>query len=322
MTGSADALARPAAGPSGSKLWIYVVSALALIGWYLLLFGGGAGSVGGALQSAAPATLASEGKVSNVREVMGNANVEVHAETEVEGPSEDHGGISEVPHDLPKEARSKPKLTADGRLPKPPYRPRRYIYLDMGSNWANTLRLHMDIAPREFVDEVWEVYSFEANPFIQKYVDHFVGWLNGEEEKPPITVPPAGSNNHLALFAAKYGCDTPMVTIPERKKMGFCMYNRFKYAIKALTTNESLASKELLASRMSEAATPAKRKTRYTFVPAAVGAAVSSFPMSEQGAKEIIIRGARPGRTTGRNFKIPVVNVVEWLVENFHENDY
>ena len=40
----------------------------------------------------------------------------------------------------------------------------RNVYLDLGANWANTLRLYHDFYPQKR-KEPWEVYAFEASPF-------------------------------------------------------------------------------------------------------------------------------------------------------------
>eukprot|EP00929_Paragymnodinium_shiwhaense_P101129 TRINITY_DN63971_c0_g1_i4.p1 TRINITY_DN63971_c0_g1~~TRINITY_DN63971_c0_g1_i4.p1 ORF type:complete len:237 (+),score=32.65 TRINITY_DN63971_c0_g1_i4:146-856(+) len=113
--------------------------------------------------------------------------------------------------------------------PKPGGRPTRFVYLDMGSNWANTLRLHMDIMPLEYQNEAWEVYSFEPNPYIAPYVNKYTNWLNGKGNKPAILVPPAGSFGHLAQFAQHWNCQRSDV-----REMGICMYNVFRRRIDAL----------------------------------------------------------------------------------------
>ena len=69
---------------------------------------------------------------------------------------------------------------------------RRQVYLDLGANWANTLRLHhklqnsirrttrfpVDPSPFNNCSYEWEVYSFEASPVIHPFVDAFVKFLN------------------------------------------------------------------------------------------------------------------------------------------------
>ena len=83
----------------------------------------------------------------------------------------------------------------------------RYIYIDMGVNWANTLRLYRDYGFCGGVDEKWEVYGFEAMPLIVPYANSFVQWLNGVGGKPPMELPPTGSDHELFHFAKKHKCD-------------------------------------------------------------------------------------------------------------------
>ena len=41
------------------------------------------------------------------------------------------------------------------------------------------------------------------NPLIQPYVNKFVSFLNGKGPKPPVLIPPAGSNGHLNDLAKR-----------------------------------------------------------------------------------------------------------------------
>ena len=52
--------------------------------------------------------------------------------------------------------------------------PRR-IYLDLGANWGDTLTSYRTLASHEHrAANNWEIYSFEASPFIMPYVDALV----------------------------------------------------------------------------------------------------------------------------------------------------
>ena len=67
--------------------------------------------------------------------------------------------------------------------------PARYVYVDMGANWANTLRLWHDMGKAK-PGSHWEVYAFEASPLIQPFVESFTRYLNGAAAQPPLTVRP------------------------------------------------------------------------------------------------------------------------------------
>ncbi|CAJ1336650.1 unnamed protein product, partial [Effrenium voratum] len=97
-----------------------------------------------------------------------------------------------------------------------PRKPRQ-VYMDLGTNWANTLRLYRDMTRRP---GAWEVYGFEANPYIQPYVDHFVRYLNGAGPKPVLTLPPAGSNKKLRTYGEMFGC--------RGDRVKECMMEKFK----------------------------------------------------------------------------------------------
>ena len=59
----------------------------------------------------------------------------------------------------------------------------RYVYLDIGANWANTLRLHDDIGCHP--GATWETFAFEPSPLIWRYLEEFTRWLNGDGQPHP-----------------------------------------------------------------------------------------------------------------------------------------
>ena len=62
----------------------------------------------------------------------------------------------------------------------------RHVYVDMGANWANTLRLWHDMGKAK-PGSHWEVYAFEASPLIQPYVENLTRHLNRKGPKPVLT---------------------------------------------------------------------------------------------------------------------------------------
>ena len=97
---------------------------------------------------------------------------------------------------------------------------RRRVYMDLGANWANTLRLHHKLKghvrqktlypsdPMAFdnCSYEWEVYAFEASPVMHPFIESFVKHLNGKGPPPPIVVPPVGGSIQMLAYAKHFGC--------------------------------------------------------------------------------------------------------------------
>lgn len=243
----------------------------------------------------------------------------------------------------------------------------RNIYIDLGANWANTLRLHEDIvrdynlrgrlrtgrdgAPRPF-----EVYAFEAAPHIQPYVAAFAEHLNSGGPPPCVIVPPAGSSWVLARYAYEngccdkrgatwesnvrhtpnhvkcpYHCCPPSEHMPPRTRstlppLEACMHKRFQRPLKQVALAGQPASADEVQARMAEAATPhAGSRPRYTFVPAAAGAAAGFMPLHGVTPIQLIHGGAgsrsRASFNATRVLSVPVANVVDWLSSHFRKED-
>lgn len=214
----------------------------------------------------------------------------------------------------------------------------RYVYLDMGANWANTLRLYADLAPNGKggvpVGAEWEVYAFEANPFIQAYLDLFIQYLNGQGKLPALRVPPAGSTQHLSIYAKKFGCQAT-----DAQAMRSCMNRLFAAQILALPTAPALNDTRLIEARMAEAvvslAQRRSRQQRFTLIPAAVGAENGWLDIPEKQARSNLIRGGTVlsgihgqqggnpfSGERGKTFRVTIVDVVSWMISSFHERDY
>jgi len=200
----------------------------------------------------------------------------------------------------------------------------RLVYIDMGANWANTLRLYHDIAADDVKNsEHWEVYSFEANPIIQPYVEKFVTYLNGDGAKPALTIPPSGSTAHLKEYGRMFGC-----SLGNDDMLRQCMFKRFKGPLSALKADPALNSSALVKQRLSEAATPLPadaQKPRFTFIPAAVGATDGMLHLGSVDASQSIRGGAIDAdmsQANNREADVIAVDTVDWLIDNFSEDDY
>eukprot|EP00403_Amphidinium_massartii_P014014 CAMPEP_0178413050 /NCGR_PEP_ID=MMETSP0689_2-20121128/22330_1 /TAXON_ID=160604 /ORGANISM="Amphidinium massartii, Strain CS-259" /LENGTH=318 /DNA_ID=CAMNT_0020034315 /DNA_START=201 /DNA_END=1157 /DNA_ORIENTATION=- len=196
----------------------------------------------------------------------------------------------------------------------------------MGANWANTLRLYRDIAPPHRINSSWEIYAFEANPIIQPYVEKFVRYLNGAGEKPAITVPPAGSTAHLGWYAKYYGCPWSWAAADQ---MRACMWKVFERPLAALRGDPLLNSTALVKQRLAEARhplDPGASKTRFTFIPAAVGVHDGWLHMADTSTGQSIRGGAvakdAKEESSGEIISVVAADVVTWMINSFTKQDY
>lgn len=156
---------------------------------------------------------------------------------------------------------------------------RRRIYIDLGANWCNTLRLYEDFPETFNISGLpWDVFAFEASPLLQSYADNYIRYLNGEQLEPPLScLPPAGSTEHLEQYAKFYRCEGRGPSPRFRKaNMRACMWRALSKPMIDLTEriNPRLNSTELLEDRLAVARKPnmdSSGKPRFTFIPAAGG---------------------------------------------------
>ena len=219
----------------------------------------------------------------------------------------------------------------------------RNVYLDLGTNWGNTLRLHHDLMrwvnQSDKLNEPWLVYGFEASPLIAPFVDQFVRWLNHEVTDPPRNcLPPSGSSAHLSKFASAFGCDQRPGADHLR-----CLRHVLDGPLAALRPDVSLNSSRLVRCRLAEAATwcPQRRCTsassrsscsryasKYVFVPAAVGGRAGWTAMQED-PWQLLRGGALPvwspnrvSRDTLQIRHVRTVDFAQWIKATFAPSDY
>ena len=192
----------------------------------------------------------------------------------------------------------------------------RYIYIDMGANWCNTLRHYKVISP-ELVSKNWEIYAFEASPYIQPFVDKCVSYENGNGPKPKNTLPPSGSSKDLARYAPKYNCPARPLDI-----MRNCMFEALKPELDSLQVDNRFTNMEFIQSRLKEASTPNHQdRPRFTFIPAAVSAKTGNLTL--YGSAEATLRGGfRDTPSNGyQEYIVPMIDVVTWIKESFGPGD-
>lgn len=203
----------------------------------------------------------------------------------------------------------------------------RNVYLDMGANWANTLRLYRDFATER--SGPWEVYAFEASPFIQPYLEDFVHFLNDQGPRPPLEVPPSGSIDELALYAKRYGCGG-LSNRDKMIKMRQCMWKTFRAPLSRMKPDPRFLSMPLALRRMAEAQRPLQdgEHDRFTFVPAAVGAGDGKMRMTRVTPEAMIrggahsSKGASPPTKRSNEVDVPMVDVATWIMARFSDADF
>jgi len=203
----------------------------------------------------------------------------------------------------------------------------RRVYIDMGANWANTLRLFLDLVPGADAAGPWEIYAFEADPFIQPYVESFVHFLNGVGPKPDLTIPPSGSLAHLRILAPEYGCPA----LYDADALRDCMVRVFSSQLAEIRPDPLLNSTDLVEARLAVAGTPlaaSAGRSRFTFIPAAVSDYYGYMDLGAIDPGYAIAGGSIPDdredgdNTGGMHANVLAVNVAHWLATNFQPEDY
>lgn len=216
----------------------------------------------------------------------------------------------------------------------------RNVYLDLGANWAQTLDLHQRLLGKSHRghtvkdgtgrEESWEVYSFEASPWIGWYVDQVVAAKNNGRDVPELPFPPSGSSADLRRFASKAGCNERASTNEVRA----CMLDKYLPKLRALELDPKLNDSRLIGDRLAEASRPYREAgVRYTFVPAAV-TATSGWMDIRQSMLQLLIGGVvTSGKETDWTQKfisqdeffpvarVPTVDIVQWLRNSFSARD-
>tara|TARA_B100000767_G_scaffold161930_2_gene151996 strand:- start:62 stop:973 length:912 start_codon:yes stop_codon:yes gene_type:complete len=190
----------------------------------------------------------------------------------------------------------------------------RSVYIDLGVNWCNTIRLY-----KQFDNtSTFDVYGFEASPLIQPFADKYFNWLNGNtNEEPETCLPRSGSSKHLSEYAKYYGC--PRKPYDYMRK---CMWNKLHNALSALQIDPRLNNTEVIEARLQQAKTPQGNRDRYTFIPAAVSS--SNGWMRLTGSPRQLIRGGAIPNTgiDSGSFVTRTVDFVTWFRTSFSTNDY
>lgn len=212
----------------------------------------------------------------------------------------------------------------------------RNVYVDMGVNWCNTIRLFEDIEydvnskdiPLPF-SVPYDIYGFEASPLIQPFAEKYFEWLNGEIEDEPVTcLPRSGSTAHLWKYSSIYGCSNSS----SDNKMRNCMWKKLEKHLEELKADPSLNATTLIHKRLESASKRCgtSNKNKYTFIPAAVGSSGDGKWLDFYGPPKQLIRGGSIPKNFASsslqdsryNFRVNVVNIPLWLERSFLRSDH
>lgn len=219
-----------------------------------------------------------------------------------------------------------PWLVAVSRRPR-----QRRVYLDLGANWANTLRLYRDVVNASRLPGPWEIYAFEASPFMLPYLNEFASWLNGQGERPALLWPPSGSSPHLDRYASRYGCPPSWSAIPPDEdkvdEMRACMLKVFWGPLQRLRNKTCVAKPAIVQERLAMAGVRLApgESDRFVVVPAAVGASTGTLNMGMMTPEQAIRGGAHSagaGQLQGARMRVPLVDLVDWIAIHFKIEDY
>jgi len=206
----------------------------------------------------------------------------------------------------------------------------RNIYLDLGANWGQTLDLFPDIcraANLSFAGEQYEVFSFEASPYIAPFVEQLTYAKNRGLKEPSTAFPSSGSSWDLIRMNKEQGSPCP----GEMQALRKCYLDKYRDTFDSLKPDQALNSSTLVSSRLQLGSAGGKQHhMKYTFIPAAVSDKESWLEIRQSKLGLLIGGVTTAGKDTNHgklgNDYLPTVyvrtvNLMKWLESNFKQKD-
>ena len=198
---------------------------------------------------------------------------------------------------------------------------KRNVYIDLGANWCNTLKLFGRLPGKVDKAAPWQVYAFEAHPLISPFVESCCAALSRGELLPTAPVPPAGHSSGLLRYGNHVGC--------HHRTRGFqldCIIRALNVSLHALQVDPALSSNTPLISARLQAARAMGCKSgtlsSFTMIPAAA-AATNGCMWLNSTTRSALVRGVGTDATgRGESFSVATVDVVGWLRRSFTEQDH
>lgn len=200
------------------------------------------------------------------------------------------------------------------KTPAPP----RAVYIDFGSNWANTFRLYETIVPESILrSHTWEIYAFEICPILHDWNEANACWLNGNCLEPHTNIPLAGSSPHLFKITKHTGCG-------QNRE---CIFEYYRKDLEALKPNPKIQDPAVIDQRLALAKQRNKDifQPRYTFIGAGVDSMRRNVTMSYDIVR-MIRGGILPSSlnekgNTQRKDPATVIDAAEFIM-SFSDVDY
>jgi hypothetical protein len=212
----------------------------------------------------------------------------------------------------------------------------RNIYIDLGANWCNTLRLHADVPEANahaHQETNWEVWGFEVLPALLSYVERCAAALSAARSLPTPPVPPAGSTKDLWRYASLFACERYKSSGKrDLGAMRSCMLEKLWHRLEQLPVDLGLgANQSLVASRLSAARqchTEAQqtgsrnRKNVTTFVMIPAAASIHDGTVSLWGSPHSLIAGGGVSGEGLAPFTAAAADVASWMLRSFSPQDF
>mmetsp|Transcript_24063 Transcript_24063/g.74991 ORF Transcript_24063/g.74991 Transcript_24063/m.74991 type:complete len:361 (+) Transcript_24063:136-1218(+) len=222
--------------------------------------------------------------------------------------------------------------------------PRR-VFIDLGANWANTIRLWKEIGccpnPPPGA-RPWEVFFFEASPIMADFNYRMAQWLNGNSSHRPVQpILSAGSTKDtIRAYAGRFGCNNKQALPGESilRATFRCILSKADESIdKAIRDARTHAhvfnTTNFVAQALRQAVhppDPSRMRPRYVFVPSAAGSAPGWIHMT-WGRGSYLRGGGRATPTHSsptkppqpdEDFVVRVIDVVDWMIRSFASEDW
>ena len=184
------------------------------------------------------------------------------------------------------------------------------------------------LAHIEGTNRPFEVYAFEASPYIAPFVEEAVTNKNLGLPPPVVPFPTSGSSKDLKRFNKENGLPCP-TQVDELRK---CYLKTYETVLDQLTPSDSLNSSTLINNRLSLAKLAHfGPESKYVFIPAAASDKDSWLTL-EQCKLGLLIGGvttkgpreefSRLGDTCFPPSTVHTVDVPGWIKRSFSETDF
>ena len=209
----------------------------------------------------------------------------------------------------------------------------RNVYIDAGVNWCNSLLIFKSVPEaRARLAEPWHIFGFEANKRIAPYADLCHRALSAGQPLPTPPIPPAGSTRDLARYAARYNCSKVQLglrpasehdrKVYKRQLLVPCMQRALAHNLASIHADPALSDNaSLLQHRLSLGAScDALERSRYVFLPAAVGEKAGALALGDNPVA--LITGGNRNAKNVTKYHAAMIDFSSWMGSSFAPSDF